>query len=151
MVPHHQTTTTTTAPPTCAHCNHASPTLQVCNHCKFAFYCNRECQKADWKWHKGGCKSISGRGDVVLICVVTNDPYQPRAFQTFLQYMDDCKAAGEMMEVPHGCYTEKRTATGTIQLLVNEEKYQELQRRKAEAKEKTVKEEAAEEKAAKSS
>jgi hypothetical protein len=65
--------------------------------------------------------------------------------------MDDCKAAGEMMEVPHGCYTEKRTATGTIQLLVNEEKYQELQRRKAEAKEKTVKEEAAEEKAAKSS
>jgi hypothetical protein len=83
-----------------------------------------------------------------LIGVTTNDPHQPRAFPTFSQYMDECDAKGEPMSVPKGCYTERRTAKGK-QLLVNEERYQELQRRPAEAKENTVMGEATEEKTAK--
>jgi hypothetical protein len=33
------------------------PTLLKCGKCKAAFYCNRECQMADWKRHKKECRS----------------------------------------------------------------------------------------------
>ena len=32
-------------------------TLMKCSSCKCARYCNQNCQKADWKRHKGPCKS----------------------------------------------------------------------------------------------
>jgi hypothetical protein len=52
---------------------------------------------------------------------------------------------------PPGCYTKKRIAKGMIDSLVNEERYQELQRMEAErkaAEEKAAEEKAAEKKAA---
>jgi hypothetical protein len=35
---------------------------------------------------------------------------------------------------PSGCYTEKRRPTGVVELTVDEDRYQELQRRRAENK-----------------
>jgi hypothetical protein len=55
--------------------------------------------------------------------------------------MLECEAKGGTLMPPPGCYTERREVTGEVDLLVNEERYQELQRMEAEKK-------AAEEKAA---
>ncbi|OSC96969.1 hypothetical protein PYCCODRAFT_1440668 [Trametes coccinea BRFM310] len=43
-------------------CNHCFATaaekkLMFCTQCKAQTYCSRECQKADWKNHKGACKN----------------------------------------------------------------------------------------------
>ncbi len=39
-----------------------------CANCKSVLYCNRECQKADWKKHKTTCKQINpGTGEVDLV------------------------------------------------------------------------------------
>jgi hypothetical protein len=42
------------------------------------------------------------------------------------------EAKGETLTPPPGCYTKKRIAKGMIDLLVNEERYQELQMMEAE-------------------
>jgi hypothetical protein len=34
------------------------PVHQLCSRCKSAVYCSRECQKEDWKNHKGRCKKL---------------------------------------------------------------------------------------------
>jgi hypothetical protein len=126
------------APPTTyAHCNNASTTLLLCTNCKRDAYCNRECQTADWKWHKAGCKTISRRGDIVSISLVSDDPFypfQPRAFETYKEYLEQCKAQGDRVIFPSGCYTEKCRPTGVVELTVDEDRYQELQRRRAEKK-----------------
>jgi hypothetical protein len=122
---------------TCAHCNTASTTLQICNNCKNASYCNRDCQKADWKWHKATCKSIIRNGDIVSVSLVSDHPFypfQPRAFETYKEYLDQCKAQGDRIIFPSGCTTEKRRPTGVVELTVDEDKYQELQSRRAEKK-----------------
>ena len=31
----------------------------ICNRCKAAYYCSRECQKRHWKTHKPVCKECS--------------------------------------------------------------------------------------------
>jgi hypothetical protein len=136
-------------PTTCTHWNTTSTTLLLCTNCKVDAYCNRECQKADWEWHKAACKPIIIRhGDAVSIVVTTNDPYQPRAFQTFQQVLD--KYGVEKLlragNLPRGCCTVRRTAVGSIEIMVNEERYQEISRREAEVK--AAEEKAAEEKAA---
>ncbi|XP_064097943.1 SET domain-containing protein SmydA-8-like [Macrobrachium nipponense] len=33
-----------------------NPAKQFCSSCRSVFYCSRECQKEDWKTHKGRCK-----------------------------------------------------------------------------------------------
>ncbi|KAK3856724.1 hypothetical protein Pcinc_036968 [Petrolisthes cinctipes] len=38
----------------CEVCN--KPARQFCSSCRGVFYCSRECQKHDWKNHKGRCK-----------------------------------------------------------------------------------------------
>ncbi len=40
--------------PSCSHCGNASA-LSRCAGCRLASYCNRECQKADYKIHKAVC------------------------------------------------------------------------------------------------
>ena len=40
----------------CSFCNSHSSQLKVCSRCKFVFYCSRECQTKDWKFHKNNCK-----------------------------------------------------------------------------------------------
>lgn len=34
-------------------------TLLMCNKCKLIFYCGKEHQKIDWKYHKHFCRTIS--------------------------------------------------------------------------------------------
>ena len=36
-------------------CSNSSDSLSKCSRCKKVSYCNRECQKADWKAHKNHC------------------------------------------------------------------------------------------------
>ena len=42
----------------CDFCFAKSEDLQRCSKCKFARYCNRECQKSAWKDHKTECERI---------------------------------------------------------------------------------------------
>lgn len=42
----------------CDFCFAKSENLQRCSKCKFARYCNRECQKSAWKDHKTECERI---------------------------------------------------------------------------------------------
>ena len=42
----------------CDFCFAKSEDLQRCSKCKFARYCNRECQKSAWKGHKTECERI---------------------------------------------------------------------------------------------
>ena len=47
--------------------------LQKCGRCGLAVYCNRECQRGDWKLHKAKCKKPSRvTGDRVLFIDVFN-------------------------------------------------------------------------------
>ena len=44
----------------CSHCKKAGSEqapLKRCTRCRSAWYCNRDCQKADWKTHKKTCTS----------------------------------------------------------------------------------------------
>jgi hypothetical protein len=48
----------------CHHCDRLEtqmegPKLMQCQRCKTSYYCNRECQVADWKRHKKMCNAIS--------------------------------------------------------------------------------------------
>jgi hypothetical protein len=47
----------------CRHCDKSEildgAKIMSCQRCKVAYYCNRECQVADWKIHKKMCKAIS--------------------------------------------------------------------------------------------
>ncbi|VDP23199.1 unnamed protein product [Onchocerca flexuosa] len=41
----------------CVYCQAADVKLKTCERCYDAFYCNRECQVADWPDHKISCRS----------------------------------------------------------------------------------------------
>ena len=43
----------------CAHCEKTSQDLKRCSRCRKANYCSLECQRNDWKHHKGICTSAS--------------------------------------------------------------------------------------------
>eukprot|EP01084_Bolivina_argentea_P274754 468390_1 len=40
--------------------------LKICSRCKNAFYCNKRCQKYDWKNHRNVCRQ---RTEAALICL----------------------------------------------------------------------------------
>jgi AMMECR1 domain-containing protein len=42
--------------PKCGHCTKAKEELNTCARCKKAKYCNKACQKKDWKFHKLSCE-----------------------------------------------------------------------------------------------
>lgn len=53
------------APTSCANCNTAnadSHPLKLCGACKTVGYCNRACQKANWKAHKPSCRQSEVTG-----------------------------------------------------------------------------------------
>jgi hypothetical protein len=39
----------------CAHCGKRAPTMKRCSGCRWARYCNRECQRANWLTHRDEC------------------------------------------------------------------------------------------------
>ena len=43
--------------PVCFHCGKADPKLLSCAACHHARYCDRDCQRKDWKRHKLACKA----------------------------------------------------------------------------------------------
>ena len=43
--------------PVCFHCGKANPKLLTCSACHHARYCDRDCQRKDWKRHKLACKA----------------------------------------------------------------------------------------------
>ncbi len=45
---------------TCNKCGLQGVGLQRCARCKKVWYCGRECQREDWKTHKGKCVNIGG-------------------------------------------------------------------------------------------
>ena len=42
---------------TCASCGKMAKKMSRCTKCKMSYYCNRECQKKNWKLHKRICKN----------------------------------------------------------------------------------------------
>jgi len=44
---------------TCAQCKLPARHAQQCGACKSVFYCNKECQKSDWKAHKKECRLLA--------------------------------------------------------------------------------------------
>lgn len=44
----------------CGKAGAADAPLQVCAGCRADKYCSRECQRADWKVHKGVCRALQG-------------------------------------------------------------------------------------------
>ena len=46
----------------CAACGiwqtHSSKKLERCSKCLLVYYCGKECQRKDWRKHKGGCGTI---------------------------------------------------------------------------------------------
>jgi hypothetical protein len=52
-------------PKVCAACGAAAADgvkLRVCSGCKSVHYCGPDCQKGDWKQHKGACRAAQGKG-----------------------------------------------------------------------------------------
>lgn len=50
----------------CDNCCKKNSNLKKCINCKNVYYCNRECQKSDWKWHKYECKFYKQYYDEML-------------------------------------------------------------------------------------
>ena len=50
------------ATPAAAASDAPAPTLRTCSKCKYALYCNPECQKAAWPDHKTECAAIKKIG-----------------------------------------------------------------------------------------
>lgn len=49
----------------CDHCGKSSDDNKRCTRCRHSFYCNRDCQKADWKYHKKNvCKSVASANEM---------------------------------------------------------------------------------------
>ncbi len=45
----------------CKACGGTGEDLSICSGCRLAWYCNDECQKADWKNHKPFCRHPSNK------------------------------------------------------------------------------------------
>lgn len=80
----------------CTNCNNKETALDRCGGCKNARYCNRKCQKEDWKNHKEKCGSkenlnkenSEAKETITFIDKETNTPIIT-ADLTVLFYIDD--------------------------------------------------------------
>ncbi|VDN10863.1 unnamed protein product [Dibothriocephalus latus] len=76
----------------CAYCLTPSDHLSSCAQCKLVYYCNRQCQKAGWKFgHRGECKAIAETGILpsdlqrVLLALITTERYKDASiFDSFV-------------------------------------------------------------------
>ena len=41
----------------CSYCHKAAE--KKCSACKLFYYCDKDCQKNDWKYHKHYCKTLN--------------------------------------------------------------------------------------------
>lgn len=48
--------------PHCDHCNKDNTDATLCGGCKLVYYCSKECQIADWKYHKPACMVMKKHG-----------------------------------------------------------------------------------------
>lgn len=121
--------------PTCAHCNTAATDLRRCSHCKKASYCNKDCQKAHWKKHKPICfGNIRVRPGQIIATDCLIDPSKQHEFPTFSEYLEECDRNGQPHVIPNEIHTLQRDPDGLIVAMIDEDKHQEYQRRKAEEK-----------------
>jgi hypothetical protein len=72
------------------------------------------------------------RGDLLWVGSLPSDPNQAREFSTFDQYAQECSDNRRPMIIPFDCCIQRRMSDGVIETLVDEDLYQELQKKTAE-------------------
>jgi hypothetical protein len=108
----------------CAHCQKAATSeksLCVCSHCKSVAYCNRQCQRADWKLHKQQCVDcrqldVARRfHHVAVVSGLTTDPDELE------HIVCTCELFDSLLFEPDGppCMCRSRHACGSICALSN--------------------------------
>ena len=60
----------------CASGNLEHVRLQVCDGCRVARYCSRECQRVDWRRHKGQCAQAAAWSDAARRSIRPDDRMQ---------------------------------------------------------------------------
>jgi len=55
--------------------------LKRCSACEVTYYCNQDCQRADWERHKGPCASLSG-----TTCVLDAQEHYVNLLVELMQY-----------------------------------------------------------------
>ncbi|CAG2118505.1 unnamed protein product [Medioppia subpectinata] len=64
----------------CDNCLKQSDQLKRCSKCLYMYYCSKECQKNDWKYHKNECKLYGNH----LIQMMINDKFGALWFRLYL-------------------------------------------------------------------
>lgn len=64
-------------------------TLQRCSLCDKAAYCERACQKADWKFHKRYCKSLASKKEMVVTATPGRQQCEKKETEIVEEVSDD--------------------------------------------------------------
>jgi hypothetical protein len=89
----------------CANCNTTSTeshALKLCGDCKTVSYCDRACQKANWKAHKSVCRQSEGRKAKIQAALEENEKLLE---ESLLE--DGQLQLGETISIPHDSYLLK--------------------------------------------
>lgn len=52
----------------CTYCSDSNPGIMKCERCEAAFYCNKTCQRMDWKRHRKWCRSVADARNTTAPC-----------------------------------------------------------------------------------